>query len=276
MVVDCGLSTPYLMHEMLAIAALHISILNPGEEHFRRRQATELQQAALRQFDYSNFEVTEASCVPMFLFSSFLGIHMLCDTLRYRDEDLNKFLDSFTHWLKLHRGVRSITNKSWHLLQRTELAPFLKTGEAVAASVGQNGQECSRLRALIHSSELTTSSKEVYDEAIEHLQSLFDSQGIMGPEDSVQTVFHWPIIVSAQYAVLLSQRRPEALVLLAHYAMLLHVHRWLWVIGDGGEFLIRSISESLGSPWASWLEFPLSALEADQCKSLEDVDMEKT
>lgn len=264
MIMRCGMSTPYLMHEILAIAALHISFLNPAEKDFYRHQATELQQSALAQFKDSNPEVTATNCIPMFLFSSFLGIHTLCDTLRYRDENLGTFLDHFTHYLNLHRGVRSITNTSWHLLLQSELAPWLKTSEVMDTEVEWHGNECSRLRTLVHASDITTSSMEVYEEAIKHLQLLFDSHGrIQGLEDSVQLVFAWPVIVPAEFSSLLSQGIAEALIILAHYAVLLHAHRWLWVIGDGGEFLIRSISRSLDPIWAKWLEWPVSVIETN-------------
>jgi hypothetical protein len=39
---------------------------------------------------------------------------------------------------------------------------------------------------------------------------------------------------------LLLQRRPEALVILAHYAALPHSCPDSWMFGDGGKFLIKS------------------------------------
>jgi hypothetical protein len=264
MVIRCGLSTPYLMHEMLAIAATHLSIMQPAKEDFHRRQATELQQSALSHFNNSSTEVTSTNCIPMFLFSSFLGIHLLCDTLRFRDGNLGTFLNRFTQYLNLHRGVRSITNSSWHLLQQSELASWLKASEAMTAVPDGHGNELSRLRSFIRSSDITESSREVYEEAVKHLQLLFDShRRIQDLKDSAQLVFAWPVIVSAAYSDLLSQKRTVALIILAHYAVLLHAHRGLWLIGDGGEFLIRSISGSLGHLWADWLEWPLSILESD-------------
>lgn len=234
MIMRCGLSTPYLMHEMLAIAALHLSVLNPAEGNIRQHEATELQQRALVHFMDSKPEATAANCIPMFLFSSLLGIHLLCDTLRYRDKNLSAFLDRFTQYLNLNRGFRSVTNSSWHLLQQSELAPWLKISEAMTTGIEGSGSECGRLLELVHSTGVGRPSLDAYEEAIKHLQSVFE----------------------------LSQGRPEAVIILAHYAVLLQSHRWLWLIGEGGEFLIRTISRSLGQLWAQWLEWPLRVLDA--------------
>ena len=60
----------------------------------------------------------------------------------------------------------------------------------------------------------------------------------------------WPVVVPDGFVDMLVNRRPEALVLLAHFAALLHSCRDLWIVGDGGRFMVESISQYLGSEWA--------------------------
>ena len=76
-------------------------------------------------------------------------------------------------------------------------------------------------------------------------------------------VLGWPILVSPKYVELLRQLHPESLIILAHYAVLLHRGRDLWLIGEGGQFIIESICGSLGSNWEEWLAFPKAALRED-------------
>lgn len=66
--------------------------------------------------------------------------------------------------------------------------------------------------------------------------------------------------MSPEFNELLVQKRPEALAILAHYAILLHWSRQLWVIKDGGEFLIKAIVKYLGSYWEPWMAYPLSVI----------------
>ena len=73
-------------------------------------------------------------------------------------------------------------------------------------------------------------------------------------------LFSWLISASAEFTVLLEQRRPEALVLLAYYAAILHKRRGSWVVGEAGEKLLRYIKNHLGKPWEEWLAWPTSVV----------------
>jgi hypothetical protein len=206
--------------------------------------------------------VNATNCVPVFLFSSFLGIHVLCDTLADRDDnDSSTILDRFTHYLDLHRGVRAVTRKSWHLLRETELRPIIQAAEALPGMGEGIGSECEGLKMLIESGDLGPNSITAYQLAIHHLQWAFDAERSM-PGQNTNVVFAWPVLAPAEYTDLLAQRRPEALIILAHYAVLLHRHRHLWIVGDGGQFLIETIIKYLGSHWSKWLAWPSAVIDA--------------
>ena len=61
---------------------------------------------------------------------------------------------------------------------------------------------------------------------------------------------------SHDYLRLLTEQRPEALILLAYYAVILHRRRRSWIIGDAGRLLITAISSHLGRHWQPLLEWP--------------------
>lgn len=173
-------AAPYLMHEVLAIGALHLSILRPTQRDFYRYYAAGLQTRALSLFNSTNLDVTATDCVLVFLFSSFLGIHVLCDTLAYHDDnDLGTILDRFTHHLDLHRGVRAVTSRSWHLLRETDLRPIIQAAEALPAMGEGIGPECEGLKMLIKSGDLGPNSITAYQLAIDRLQWVFDAQRSM-------------------------------------------------------------------------------------------------
>ncbi|KAK3322793.1 hypothetical protein B0H66DRAFT_620616 [Apodospora peruviana] len=56
---------------------------------------------------------------------------------------------------------------------------------------------------------------------------------------------------------------PEALVVLAHYAVLEHRARDCWVVGGAGRFLIEAIGRCLGREWEAWLGWPRGVLETE-------------
>ncbi|EHY59427.1 hypothetical protein ABEF95_017145 [Exophiala dermatitidis] len=235
-----ALTRPYLMHQLLASSALHLSRKKPESQNRYRTYATGLQTRALALFNESHpvLEVTRANYAPIFLFSSLVGLHAICETLHYQRNGagagagLEEFVERLVHGLSTVRSA--------------------------------GGGECDSLRNMIDATDSDV-SRTAYRDAVAHLQHVFDVQqrrvadGGAGGAD-MPLLFTWPVLVSSEYLALLRQRQPQALVILAHYAVLLHRGRRFWLLGDGGQFLIESICATLGPKWQKWLEFPKSAL----------------
>lgn len=261
--INHALTTPYLMHQILAMSALHLSTKTPKSRTFYRDLSTGLQNRALSLFNESNpvMEVTPANCVPMFLFSSLLGVYLLGDTLHYQRDSLEEFIDGFTRCLSVYRGVLAIIEQCRHHLHETELGPSLKISQVLWQRTDASGSECDALHGLVNAADVTPSSRKAYREAVSYLQQVLDAHRGSGDRIRAPVVLAWPILVSPEYVDLLRQRQAEALVILANYAILLHRGRYLWLIGDGGQFLIESICRSLGSNWQEWLKLPTTALQ---------------
>ncbi|KAJ9655573.1 hypothetical protein H2198_005574 [Neophaeococcomyces mojaviensis] len=261
-----ALTTPYLMYQVLAASAFQLSIRTPKLRKFYREHATGLQNRAISLFNESNpvLEVSPTNYVQMFLFSSLVGVHLLCDTLHHEKDSLEGFIDSFTQCLNVNRGVLAVVNQCKHLLHEIELGPHLRMSKVLVQWTDASGSECDALQDLIIAADISPSSRKAYQDAVLHLQRVFDAQrAASGNEIRIPVVFAWPIIVSPDYVDLLRQRQAEALVILAHYAVMLHRGRNLWLFGQGGRFLIESICESLDLTWQQWLEFPKAALLED-------------
>jgi len=261
--VNIALGAPFLMHQLLAVSALHLSTLRLAKRDYYSSEATRLQTEALTLFNNLNPEWMSENTVPVLLFSSLLGIHVLFDTLLFRPADFSVFIDRFVDYLRLHRGVHAVVKGSWSILLESEIAPMLRTRSVVESqNIGNN--ECGPLKLLIDSSNLSEQAIGTCVQAIDRLQWVFDSFHIRNEssEDDMEVdlIFAWPSTVSLEYTELLLQKRPEALAILAHYAVLLHWRRSLWVIKDGGIFLIEAIMRYLGSYWEHWLAYPASQI----------------
>jgi hypothetical protein len=276
---------PYLMDELLALSAAHkSSTLTPNtsaEALTYRTEATRLQTRALARLNAASAPSSESddNCVALFLFSTFLGQHVLFDVFcPHRRTDLAAVLDRFVHCLGLHRGIRAIAGTWWERLRRESrlmfgLPEYLTsgTGSGTPASSSQERRaECATLLELLRTkSELAGSAGEACREAVEALQRMFDSArqpmtaGAAASSRRFIVVQEWPVRVPAGYVELLEQRRPEALVILAYYGVLLHRARDHWAIGDAGSYLVRSITKHLGAYWAEWLRWPNAVVDGD-------------
>ncbi|KAI5776327.1 hypothetical protein EDC01DRAFT_636819 [Geopyxis carbonaria] len=265
-IMASALGAPYLMNEILAIAALHLARLHPAQKPLYRGEAAVLQTQAINCFNAAvQADAGPAQCVPMFLFSSLLGIHVLADAVGGPDNSNDSFLDKFIVYLNVHRGVRTITNRSWEYLRQSDLEPLIRpaveTMDLAQAHVPDAAAvpECTELWRLL---EAAGEIKETCHDAVQNLQQVFDSEHHKKSAQGV--VFAWPVLVSEGFTDLLLKRRPEALIILAHYAVLLHARRDVWVVGEAGRMLIESITAHLGTYWKHWLAWPNSVLRADK------------
>lgn len=262
-IMSTAVKAPYLMNEILAIAALHLARLRPAQSTLYHDEAAALQSQAISFFNAAvRFDLGPTNCVPMFLFASLLGVHVLADAVVAPDSSNDSFLDKFIVFLNVHRGVRTITSRSWQDLCQTDLIPLIQpameTMDLAKAHVPEPTAvpECTELWKLLESAG---EIRQACHDAVKNLQQVFDAEQHKTSDQGV--VFAWPVLVSEEFTDLLLKRQPEALIILAHYAVLLHARRHVWVVGEAGRMLIESITAHLGTYWKRWLTWPNSILE---------------
>jgi hypothetical protein len=250
------LTAPFLMNQVLAFAAFHLSIIRPDRQEFYHYHATQLQTHALSEFNATKPDLSPGNCVPTLLFSSCLAMHVLSDKLLFRPHVFEAFLDDFIQSLRMHRGVRAVTNQSWHMLLQSPLKIFLEN-ECKTLDEGIPGDECFELLSLVDAMSCDPAIGTAYEQTIQDLQKAYN--GSRAPSSNVSKigpVIFWPVIIPPEYIDLLSERRSEALAILSHFGALLHMHREMWTFGDSGLYIISSINEYLGPEWENWLRWP--------------------
>jgi hypothetical protein len=257
LILKCGIEAPYLMHEVLAMSARHLSVVDPSRREFAAHLAVQLQTRAVSMFNTSKMAVNKSNCISMVLFSSLLGRHLFTDLLARRDAHLGTFLDNYTICVRLHEGIRAITSLSWPYLLESDLAPFLAWGASLSTAT-LRGHECDGVREMITNAQnLYEADKKVCLSAIRFLQIGLDAIAVEDNEGhGCRMIFTWSIIVAHQFNTLIAQRRPEALVILAYFTLLLHRGRTMWQCQDAGRYIFGLIAQFLGTEWDAWLALP--------------------
>ncbi|KAJ5385722.1 hypothetical protein N7509_008263, partial [Penicillium cosmopolitanum] len=249
------LAAPFLMNQILAFAALHLSIIKPTRRDFYQYHASQLQTHALSEFNSAKLEISAETCVPMFLFSSCLGMHVLTEKLLSRPDSFQTFLDDFIQSLRMHSGVRAVAGQSWHLLLQSPLKSWLEH-EGSMLDQSASGDECLELLALVDTM-LDPTISSIYRLAIEDLQKAYNASCSPSSNFSrIGPIISWPVTISSDYIKLLTERRPGALAILSHFGALLHMHSEMWTFGDSGLYIIASINDYLGPEWERWLQWP--------------------
>lgn len=107
---------------------------------------------------------------------------------------------------------------------------------------------------------LTPEARQVLFEALFMLRRVFLITVADNGIEAQAATLSWSIIVSDAYIMAVRQRSPGALVLLAHYCILLKrsEKKW-WIEGKAEELLgkIKRILEASGEGWMQWIEWPM-------------------
>lgn len=275
-----ALAHPYLMYELLAFSALHLAHLNSHpstQTHLHRSShylhlSVRLQTRAISLFNdtLGSEGVTESNCVAIVLFSSILGHHVLASTLTFRaarsagPEEVDKVVAQWVQCMDTHRGIHTIATSSWPALMASDLAPILTQSQEFTSRTPV-GRDCDVLKRRVEvSSEMEEEEKEACSKAIGYLQVGFDASSEKGfpegesgkMENKHHMIYTWTMLVPREVTGLLMRKRPEALALLAYYAVLLHRGRELWQVGGVGRYLFEIMDGYLGKEWDEVLTVP--------------------
>ncbi|OAA56726.1 hypothetical protein SPI_07733 [Niveomyces insectorum RCEF 264] len=270
-----GLESPYLLHQLLAFSARHQAFLHPERAAAYLQQAVYLQTKAISLFNATGPAVDESNCVAALLFAAALGHHLLADTLSRRDDagGLPAFLAHYIQCVEMHRGVFVVASAAWPLLLASELEPILSRSAGLT-SRSPRGTHCQRLHGLVDGARgLSEADTEACREAIRYLQVGFDAMLAEREELAMrqQMIFSWSLLAAPKLTGLLAARRPEVLVVLAYYALLLHYGRAIWLVGDAGQYIFCLVADYLGPSWEDWLAYPRERMTSE-APSLLDYD----
>ncbi|KAJ3961860.1 hypothetical protein N0V92_001423 [Colletotrichum tropicale] len=264
-----AVDSPYLLDEILAFTAFHMVHLYPGSAICLQHLATELQTRALASFTLLTEKVPKddkATAVPRFLFSAILGRHVLADTLAHYRSDFHTFIDRLVECFDLNRGITSVTPPAKNYLYNSEIQPFLNVVLEAHKKIVSPGTECDPLTRLLDDSDLSETSMKACRHTIELLQWSFDLCRGLDEEEYPSAASSFSVKIEGSFVDMLRKHRPEALVILAYYGVLLHRCRSFWAFGDAGASMIRAIAGHLGSYWQGVLEWPLRIIETE-CNS---------
>lgn len=256
-----ALGAPFLLNEVLAISALHFSVRRPERCQFYRDEAAKLQTNALKLYRERIVDINDDNVLAVFLFSGVLGLHIFFDVFFTPAYNLEEFLGQLIQSIRLLQGVRTILEGRWEYILSSDLKPLLDTEKHEKPDyTDEVVQQLEKLNvAISHSPGLRPHEVKVIEKAIESLSWVHTTW--LSPDDdpdnhNPRTVTSWPVMVSAEFVVLLDERRPEAIIVLAYFSVLLHRCRKWWAVGTSGQFLLGAVELFLGFGWEGLLEWP--------------------
>ncbi|KAI1427628.1 hypothetical protein F5Y12DRAFT_142833 [Xylaria sp. FL1777] len=265
MIVREAVQAPYLMDQVLAVSAANMSVKRPHQRRFYQEEATHLQTRGLTLFNASRALEAADHAMAGFVFSTLLSHHVLFDAFSTRT-DFPMLLDRLVAAFRVCGGVRIVCGKSWpFIVTQYHQQVGINPEEFIARSGSQTilTTKLAHLETLLADANLSPSILNPCNTALNHLRDLSYSEDRRRLSAFQTTrLLQWAVVIPPDFINLVEERRPEALIIIAYYALLIHDTRGYWVSGDAGAFIIRSITSFLGKYWAGWLAWPNEVLDS--------------
>ena len=248
------------MYEVLAISALHVSTLNLERRPFYAEVARSFQAKALAGLDNILMKVDASNCMVVLLFSHLISLHSFHDAFTSAAaEGTGNIVNGLIQSMSLSRGIEAIIQPWWNFLMDTEMSPLMRDADLRRTlSSKRQGDETRDLIELVESADIGEASRVTYVGTITRLQRDFDEVESLTPAQlaTANSAFAWLVTSSPAYITLLDEQRPEALIILSYFAVILHKRRQCWIINDTGRLLVNSIALRLGRRWEDRLAWP--------------------
>ncbi|KUJ14208.1 uncharacterized protein LY89DRAFT_589586 [Mollisia scopiformis] len=273
-------SHDFLLHGLLAFSALHLSVQRPEEKKIMRAAAACHYDKAINTYRQAMSNVTRQNCEACFAFSTFVAIFSWVSLDYSADLFFIESAVEGTHahiaWVNLLRGIIPLLEVSRHWLIDGGLACMLITLEYELQEEAEDLVECSAkfddLERLWDPKQSKTSlvafTQSQIKDLKESLRMLKDAYLMIlygGKDvDAVGLVLRWPIMASEVFIAMINLRQPEALIVLAHYCLLLGQVDDFWCMRGMSRRLLKSIHGVLGKEWENWISWPLQDLVVNE------------
>ena len=261
----------FLMHGLLAVAALHLALDPKTVAVHRRRHYRDLgtrhHTAALALYRPVLTAVTPANCHALFGYSCVAPAIAFAASQVEEPRGPRGVVGDLAAAFHMLRGIYAVVHLAWDDIARGALAGFIRpppppsptTGlpAALDAAIAQlHARAAAMFGDDAELGDKERGEREGCAGAIELLRRDFGARVHTPPTDWTRAIL-WPIEVPRGYVEALSGERPVALAILAFYGVLLDDMRETWWVARRGLIVIQSVAEMLGPEWAGLMEWPL-------------------
>ncbi|KIX98238.1 uncharacterized protein Z520_06318 [Fonsecaea multimorphosa CBS 102226] len=261
--VKLGLKHEFLLRGILAVSAFHLAYLYPDRKAEYELIGTTHQSLGLTEFQETLAHVDETNCQALFAFSCLLIVLAFASSAKDKPED---FTHDVLHWFYLLRGANMVLNMHHDTIRCSFLKPLLDEMahmDNIAAYRFPDTDQITKLFRVCGSSEHDKETAQAIDLAIHSLLSTFIQASLLKTrgDGTVLATFVWPINLPPKFLDLLSEKQPEAMVILAHYCVLIYwgeTHQEdNWFISGWAKYMLETVKESIPDAWQEQLEWPI-------------------
>ncbi|PSR75099.1 hypothetical protein BD289DRAFT_379601 [Coniella lustricola] len=253
---------PFLVHQVLAMAAFHKAYLQPDRRSEYSLLASQHQNHAIEGIRSHLSGITEQNCHALFMTSSLLLICAFA-AISHGPPSIEDMLDVFM----LDRGVSIVLQSSEQTIQAGEFhamftcTPPARSNTFLAAVVGELRAFERRVRHEHDQGLLAPATAELISLEVARLVDAVDKATMTTEESEMRVVSYWPITMADEYLALLRQRSEPALALLAYYCCIMRrAEASMWFLGGWAQGVAADAERFLSPRWRAAVQWPLDQL----------------
>ena len=272
-----ALTHDFLMHGILALAALHIAHDRPDLKDRYISSALRHNNTAIVSFRSALEQVTEGNCHALFAFSTILLVLTLAfaQTGAKKHDPVEDLMQVFT----LLQGTRSVLESAMKWIATGPLEPLVRRGlarrdrpqHAVPTENKPSDpteQALNRLKECCQHTVESPNRIEVYSLVLEKLKGCA-ARARQHPDDHAAVV-GWLVLVNSEYIDSVKSQEPMALVILGHYGVLIHTLKEAWWIVDLGERIVEAVCAQIPANWSPLMDWATRQVGSRQPSPRED------
>jgi hypothetical protein len=271
-----AINHPFLLHEILAISALHKAYLHPDQRSVYYPLGIHHQDLAIKEMrtvlpnlnaDNAGAMFATGAIVSLTAFASAgLGAH---DASNRSSSLIDDLLDIFA----LQHGMYCILSQNHvHVIG----GPFVillsdskdKVQEPEQPLLVSIAAQTQNVGAFVEAQQLPPPSRIEVLDALSSLKSCLDfANAPRATTRELRFLFFWPNRLSSTFSNMMRRREPAALVVLAYYAVAFRAaEKFYWYLDGWAERIVRAIVETVAAEprWQPVLQWPWDCVMGTQ------------
>ncbi|KAH9212962.1 hypothetical protein DL95DRAFT_367521 [Leptodontidium sp. 2 PMI_412] len=263
-------SNDFLLHGLLALTALHLSRVSPERKDRLWATASAHHAVSLPMFRSAINDISSVNRQACSVFGILVAVYEWVSA----ENTSNLFFANADHcaesstleWVQLLRGSARIVAHHYEEMIQGPLEPILRWDNTAEHEAEANPAESTKFSALEHLWDpikvpVTDSEVDSLNGALRWLKVIYTV--VVTPSsdnDPPSFALSWPARVPEHYLVMVNERQPAALILLAHFCLLLNKAEDLWWLRGISRSLLQEIHRTIGAEWETWIAWPLQDL----------------
>lgn len=262
---------PFLVHQILAVAAFHLAYLQPSQRSEHSLHASQHQNRSIEGMRGHLAEITAENCHALFMASSLLLVGAFASFANIKpngspliEGQRPPTIEDMIDVVILDRGVASVLQSSEDVIQAGYFRDLFHFSphERVNPFMQRVAQELRTLDTMIKQDRgMDHMVRILVNLEITKLIDAIEKAVVTTQDAEMRVTTFWPITIAEDYITLLRQRNEVALLVLMYFCCIMfRAEEKTWFVKGWGVSVAADVEKLISIKWRDAIKWPLEQL----------------